>query len=254
MHVAQTVAAAYRTLFANLGPFVLIALSWVVLSALPSFFANLVMGANLPEPDQATLVEAAPAFLMLMISLAAAICVAIVWYRFVLLKEPLLRLLPSTMDTVAPYTVRLLLLMIPTVAWFSAVVWATWEDDSAAPAAIIVVGTSFFFALCARFLLILPAAATGDRALDTRASWRATAGHGLSIFAGMLACDLPLIILIAAVDFATYDYDLHTWGSIASTALSQFLDFIRIALTSSFLAFAYQTLTSPIKAQADHFS
>ena len=253
MRVAETVWAAYRRLFDNLAAFFPIALAWVFVTALPSVTALLTVDANLPESDDATLLAIAPTLLTLLLSMAASVCVAIVWYRFVIRAEPAQRFFPAAPEVIAPYVTRLLVASLPTAFLAALIIWTSWEDDGPLQGTAIYVGASLMLAAMARFLMVLPASATGDTTTTARQSWHATQGQGLALFAGLLACDLPLTTAIVAVDYLTFDYDLNSLEGIGAFAVTQTLDLARNVVWTSFMSFAYLEFIRPVQTQAEHF-
>jgi hypothetical protein len=253
MRVAKTVWAAYRRLFDNLAAFLPIALAWVFVTALPSAAALLAADADLPESSDLTLLAVAPTLLAVLLSLAASVCVAIVWYRAVIQGEPAQRLFPASTEVIAPYITRLLLASLPTVLLATLILWTSWEDESPLQGAAVYLATSLIFAATARFLLVLPASATGDTATTARQSWHATQGQGLALFAGLLACDLPLTSVIVTVDYLTFDYDPNSFEAIGAFAVTQTLDLARNVIWTSFMAFAYLEFIRPVQTQAAHF-
>jgi hypothetical protein len=252
--IAATVWASYRLLFANFGAFSSSALLWVLLAALPVLFANLTLPIERPDDDQMALVNMAPGLLTMIVSIAASICVAIVWHRFVILGERAGRLLPASMEVVGPFVVRVLAASVPLGIWVIFVATVLADDETIALTVAIYAGASILFALSARFLLILPASATGDRVTTARMSWRVTAGQGFALCVGLLACDLPWIAAGIAIDYVTFDYEINSLESAGAFAVTQFLDLARNAIWTTFLSFAYLEFVRPVQAQADHFS
>lgn len=253
MRVTETVWAAYLLLSRNLASFLSIALAWVLMSAIPSAIALLGADADLPESDDATLIAIAPTFLTLLLSIAGSVCMAIVWYRFVIRGEPVARLFPETTEVIPPYVTRLLVASLPTVVLATLIYWFSWDTVTPIQGASIYVGTSLLFAATARFLLILPASATGDTATTARASWRATDGQTLALFLGLLACDLPFTTVIVAIDYVTFAYDLDSLKGIAAFAVTQVLDLARNVVWAAFMSRAYLQFMHPVQRQADHF-
>jgi hypothetical protein len=190
----------------------------------------------------------------MIVSIAASICVAIVWHRFIILGERAGRLLPASMEVVGPFVVRVLAASVPLAVWVIVVIWALPDDETIAVSAAIYAGTSILFALFARFLLILPASATGDRATTAHVSWRVTARQGFALCVGLLACDLPWTAAVIAIDYITFDYEINTLESAGAFAATQFLDLARNVIWTTFLSFAYLEFVRPVQAQADHFS
>ena len=235
MKVTATVWASYRLLFANFGAFSSSALLWVLLAALPALFANLTLPIERPDEDQMTLVDMAPGLLTMIVSIAASICVAIVWHRFVILGEPAGRMLPASMEVVGPFAVRVLAALVPLAIWVIFVATMLADDETIALTAAIYAGTSILFALSAQLLLILPASATGDGATTARVSWRVTAGQGVTLCVGLLACDLPWIAASIAIDYVTFDYEINSLEYAGAFAVTQFIDLPRNALWTTFL-------------------
>jgi len=253
MRVAATVWAAYRRLFDNLAAFLPIAFAWVFVTALPSAAALAAADADLPDSSGLTLLAVAPALLAVLLSMAASVCVGIVWYRAVIQGEPAQRLFPASTEVIAPYVTRLLVASLPIALPATLILRTSWEDDSPLQAAAIYLATSLVFAASARFLLVLPASATGDTATTAQQSWRATQGQGLALFAGLLACDLPLTSVIVTVEYLTFDYDLNSLEGTGGFAVTQTLDLARNVIWTSFMAFAYLEFIRPVQTQADHF-
>jgi hypothetical protein len=253
MRAAETVWAAYRRLFDNLAAFLPIAFAWVFVTALPGLAALRTADAKLPEGSDTTLLAMAPILLAVLLSMAASVCLAIVWYRAVIQGEPTQRMFPTSTDVIAPYVTRLLVASLPTVLLSMLILWISWENESPLQGAAIYIASSLIFAATARFLLVLPASATGDNATTARQSWHATQSQGLALFGGLLACDLPLTGVIVAVDYLTFDYDPNSFEGIGAFAVTQTLDLARNAIWTSFMAFAYLEFIRPVEAQADHF-
>lgn len=249
----ETAGSAYQTFFGNLASFLSVALAWAVITAIPSTIALLGADANLAENDDATLIAIAPTLLTLPLSIAGSVCTAIVWYRFVVRGEPVMRILPANTEVIAPYVTRLLVASLPTVILATLIYWLSWETVSPLQGASLYLGTSFLFAASARLLLVLPASATGDSATTARQSWRATDGQTLALFLGLLACDLPLTTIIIAIDYGTFDNDFDSLAGIAAFAVTQVLDLARNALWATFMSYAYLQFMHPVQRQADHF-
>jgi hypothetical protein len=254
MRVAQTVWASYRLLFANFGAFLQIAIRWALLATLASATAQLPWGAKLPEHDDIYLVALAPFLLTFVFSVAGSICLAIVWHRFVILGEPVTRFFPADRDVIGPYFVRASISMLAPISFYLIVTRAYWDDteDTAVDAALYA-GMTLLLSVGARLWLALPASAVGDRATTFRESWRATQGHGLAMFAGLLACNLPLTIIEFGVDYLTTDYEVFSLEATAAFAAMQVLDLARNAVWTAFISFAYLEFVRPTQAQADHF-
>ncbi len=249
MRVAETVWAAYRLLFANLGAFLRTAIVWALLAALIA-----ALGGVADLPEQQALVQFAPYLLSLLISTAGSICLAIVWHRFVILGESPSRFFPADRDVLGPYLVRVTVAMAVPLSFFEVAIWTFWDaDDSIYVDAAVHTGVAILLAVFARFALVLPAAAIGDRATTFKTSWEATRGHGLPIFAALLACDLPLTLAIVGIDYVTKEYEMYEIESITAFAVMQLFDLARNAVWTIFISYAYLEFIHPTRAQAEHF-
>lgn len=254
MRVAETVWASYRVLFANFGAFVQVAIRWAIVAALPGAAGNLAFGVTPPDDANVALVYLAPSLLTVIISTTGSICLAIVWHRYVILGEPVWRFFPTTTDVIGPFLVRVIAAMVPTAIWAIFVMWMFWETENPLQNAAMFFGASFFLALSARLLLILPATAASDISTTVQASWRATRGQSAALFIGLLACDLPFTAVSAAVDYATFDYEINSLESIAAIAVVQVIDLARVVTWTAFMSYAYLEFVRPTQTQAEQFS
>lgn len=250
MRVVETVWAAYRLLFANLGAFLRTAVRWALLATILA-----IVSGTSRLADQGTLVYITPYLLTLFVSTAGSICLAIVWHRFVILGEPATRFFPADRDVVGPYVVRATIAMAAPIAFFETASATFWDaEDGIAVDAAVHGTTALLLAAFARFVLVLPAAAVGDRETTFKVSWQATRGRSLAIFVGLLACDLPLTAAIVGIDYATKDHQLYELEGIAAFALMQVLDLARNAIWTIFASYAYLEFANPTRGQADHFA
>ncbi|MFM9864317.1 MAG: hypothetical protein ACKVRO_11990 [Micropepsaceae bacterium] len=254
MRVAETVLASYRLLFANAGALLQVAVAWAIIAALPGAAGNLAFGVTPPDDASAGLVYLAPSLLTVIIGTAGSICLAVVWHRYVILGEPVWRFFPTTTDVIGPFLVRVIAAMVPAAIWAIFVMWMFWESEHPLQNAVMFFGASFFLALCARLLLILPATAAGNPSTTFQASWRATRHQGAALVVGLLACDLPFTAISAALDYATFDYEINSLGSIAAIAVVQVIDLARVATWTAFMSYAYLEFVRPAQVQAEQFS
>jgi hypothetical protein len=182
--LSRLIDAAYSRLFGNLGTFLRIALTWMaIMTVLAVALAALAPRAWGGQPGNVVI---------------AVVCagIAIGWHRFVLRQEH--RALPHP-NTLARYVLLAALAGVPGTAIVllgapAAAALLRGLDERVGAltmtAAIILLVVAAA-ALTCRFLLILPAAAIGDRAMTLRRSWATTRGHAAGIFLGGLATQIP---------------------------------------------------------------
>jgi hypothetical protein len=116
----------------------------------------------------------------------------------------------------------------------------------------IFVLIGIFFA--SRFILVFPAVAIGDRDMNLARSWRLTRGHAISLFAGLCATCVPLMLFKYAVIGGIYVLAGGIEGSasvirlILVIPLFLCLDLLGTAASVGFMSYAYEAFTGGVPA------
>ena len=187
--VLGSVGEALRDVFGRLGGLARVAWAYYALAAALVLLGQLVPGAtSLAAPLGAGMAQ-------VVVSLAVLACI-VRWQRHAVLGEPLRGTAPLDGRVLRYFLWSVLLGLIcagPVVA--AALLGFATGAVAANPAggapfriggpgvAILGGGAALALLLFVRLNLVLPAVSVGDQAMGLRASWAATRGHGLRLFA-----------------------------------------------------------------------
>lgn len=248
----NAVWGAYWAMFARLDRFLYFAVIWLAVGAVVVLMVPELLERSLEgqtEFERVPPSEVIAAFGELVVLLAALICMSIAWHRWIILGEPMNRILPERGDIAAAYTWRTLVLLSVPLTVTAAVILATGPYNDEADVSWTVDGpvyvlTTLIMAAIARCLLALTAGAVGDKDLTFRASWRLTAGHWWPLFTGYLACALPFNVAAFLLgDFSTGLVE----GSVEQSSVDYLTSVIGVMgeiVCAAFLSFAYLHFTS----------
>ena len=216
----NTICGAYSTWFSNPLDVLRISWLWLLLAALINWaqwtstggiIADAVHGAQPHVPiGISLLLDLGNLFLVLGFS-----SVAVAWHRRIILDErPRLSganvftrnlwcyLGAGILITLTAWIPMLLLFLIVFV--FSIFLKASGVQGSLGVVTLIPVAVLFYLvsiAVVLRLSVLLPARATGDFGRTFKEAWRRTRGNTWRIFWGMLACTLPMLLILAILVF-----------------------------------------------------
>lgn len=236
--ILTTVAESYRSLVSDLEAFAHAATGWCVL-ALGSEVLLLALARNDGQHSMAVTIGSALFFV-------AGMAVAITWHRLVLLKERPRGPLPVRLEVAPRYLAYVLLIFVLIAAAAGVIGAALWYMPRTG-LMLVVVLTTYIAAFLAigRLLLVLPAAAIGERRMTARASWAFTVNNGWRLFAGLSLTAVPPIGLSALI-----------WAGVGerlpllAAAISLTLSFANVALVAGFASAAYRHFTETARDSA----
>ncbi|HZT18550.1 MAG TPA: hypothetical protein VFA23_04060 [Dongiaceae bacterium] len=111
--------------------------------------------------------------------------------------------------------------------------------------ALVLIALAGVVYLATRLILLLPAAALGDRNAGLGWSWRLTRGHGLALFLGFCAASLPLLLLKYVLVLASGEPAAGSLAALLAQAVRRLFDFANMAVSIAFMSFVYQAFTRP---------
>lgn len=256
LSVGEIVSAAVQHALSNFGQAIKVSVAWIVTSFV---VASLLIGAtgltltpqgSLDMPGEAGLGTLILAVMSVFVVVVVASGCAVSWHRFVLYDEPP-RLFP-TLDrrTFAYAGMAMALMLIAGITLLllgslAGVLMPTINSTTVLVAAIAVyAGTAL---IVGRLILVLPAAAVDDTAMNLTESWRWSTGQSWRIFGCFLLASLVTAVpewllgqLVAALPI------LAIPGLLVMFALSA----LSFAIAIGVLSEIYRGLTSDISDPA----
>jgi hypothetical protein len=216
--------------------------------------ARAVTTSPLGATSDDLLIAVGPDLLPLIVSVAGAVCISLIWHRSVILGESTHRFFPATADVVGPYLVRVMAANLLPLLLLAAVAWRYISNDFELPSAVFYFLPPLVFALMVRFLLVIPAAAVGDRRLTIWESARLARRHVPQLAVGLLVCDVPWSAASFALDQLSVDFPEDSLEQLGCATLEDIVDFAQSAIWSAFMSLAYLRLVRPNATVAQEFS
>lgn len=109
---------------------------------------------------------------------------------------------------------------------------------------VIIISGLILFVIAARFLMVFPGIAVGDKRMNYRKSWQITKGNGGDLYGGLLliACVcIPIFVIKALISHLGIT-------AIIAWPLQLFMRLICLALLQVFLSISYQFFMPPPQA------
>ena len=175
-------------------------LSWIQAAWLPSLLADdQPTGASeLEQPLSRALVDSGVDILLAI----ATVSIAVAWHRRIILDERP-RLSGANLLTRPTWRylgILILFGLVTAIPVLTMLIVVSPTSTAVLPAAVIMlVWYVVAIAVFLRLSPLLPACAIGDQTVTFRETWRRTQGNVLRLFGGLLACVLPMTILVQIV-------------------------------------------------------
>jgi hypothetical protein len=239
---------AYGAVFGRLDRFLYFAVIWMAVGAVVALMVPELLRLSLEgraEFESVAPSEVIASFGEFVVLIASSICVSIAWHRWIILGEPIERVLPTRTDILAAYTWRTVVLLLVPFGVTAAVIMFSYTgaDDARGIEGPIYALTTLVMAGIARSLLALAACAVGDKGLTFRASWRLTAGYWWAMFRGYLACALPFYAAVFGLGEVSAALDEGSTAQSAVDYLASVIGVMGEVVCAAFLAFAYLHFT-----------
>jgi hypothetical protein len=234
--ILTTVAESYRLLVSDFPAFVHAAAGWCAL-LLGSQAVLMALAQNRGQRVMTMMIGLVVFFL-------AGTAVAITWHRHILLKEPPRGPLPIRLDVLPRYIANIALIFAIIGVAAGAISAAVWLLPPTRLALIVMLAAyvAAFLAI-GRLLLVLPAAAIGERRMTVRAAWAFTVLNSWRLFAGLSLTVVPPI-LISTLTTAGIGERMPQLVAAIGLALS----FVNMALVAGFASLAYRHFTDTARA------
>lgn len=239
--VWRAVANAYLALLFGLPRFVLILTFWSAVGAVLLWLLPEAIAFTLRDGGMR---ESAGWLVYLVIIATTSVFLGIATFRWIILGEPVRRLLPADKSRTAEYGLRWIVLFIATTtttiaSLHFAVIAGLATDTIWTFGGLVYVLESLIIAVLAPTFLALASHAAANGSLTFLDAWKRTAGSWRPLFYGTVVCHLPFTAAAVAMYDGAVEVDDGTLLAAIIDLVYGWLDLLREIVFCAFIALAY---------------